>query len=305
MRPAGRRTNRIGPFSVGSRRVVIRTNSAEFATAAAAVFADLRSPPAAADETPVEFRVDHHRLPALRWAVHRDGVPCELHLREDAVLLHLQWELNRMLIEEHPTALHAATVQLAGRGLLIAGRSHAGKTTLAACLARRPGFTYVADEVSVVGGDGQIIPYPRPLGVRPDGPLAPHLPAPDELTRRFLPSERLVPAGALGCSIGGATPVALIVVPARAVDSPLRFEPLSQAEALFHLASLAPGVARRGSEVFTTLGHLVRGASAVRLHYSEAGDTLDVLTSTVLELVASVPTDSGSAAELDGADDAG
>lgn len=61
--------------------------------------------------------------------------------------------------------VHAAAVAWRGRVIVIPGRSHSGKTTLAAALVRA-GATYLSDEYAVLGEDGLVHPFPRRLRLR-------------------------------------------------------------------------------------------------------------------------------------------
>lgn len=77
----------------------------------------------------------------------------------------------RAHVAEHApglTFIHAAAVAVAGVGIVLPGRSFAGKTTLAAALLAA-GATYYSDEYAVLDGDGLVHPYPRPLSLRPRG----------------------------------------------------------------------------------------------------------------------------------------
>jgi hypothetical protein len=61
--------------------------------------------------------------------------------------------------------LHAGAVSYAGAGVVLPGASFSGKTTLVAALVRA-GATYYSDEHAVLGADGRLLPYPKPLGLR-------------------------------------------------------------------------------------------------------------------------------------------
>jgi hypothetical protein len=64
--------------------------------------------------------------------------------------------------------VHAGVVGWKGLGVLIPGRSFAGKSTLVAELVRA-GATYYSDEYAVLNSHGRVHPFARPLGIRKNG----------------------------------------------------------------------------------------------------------------------------------------
>jgi hypothetical protein len=69
--------------------------------------------------------------------------------------------------------VHAGCVGWRGRGIVLPGRSHAGKTTLTRALVEA-GATYYSDDYAVVDPTGSVWPFPRRLYVRPMTPEPPH-----------------------------------------------------------------------------------------------------------------------------------
>lgn len=65
-------------------------------------------------------------------------------------------------------AVHAATLVIDGSAMLLPGRSHAGKTTLALALAEA-GATLASDEYALVDREGRVTGWPRPARVRLEG----------------------------------------------------------------------------------------------------------------------------------------
>lgn len=63
------------------------------------------------------------------------------------------------------TFVHAGAVVCDGRGLVLPGVSHAGKSTLVKALVDA-GAVYYSDDFAVIDGDGQLHPYPRRLSLR-------------------------------------------------------------------------------------------------------------------------------------------
>lgn len=257
---------------------MIHTNSQEFATVARTVFADLLVPTSGFHVSGagiVVFETVEHRQPELHWSIHRDGEPCELQLRDDAVIVQQQWEFNRLLIERQPTVIHAAAVARHGNAMLLAGRSHSGKTTLAAWLAAHHGYEYATDEASAIDVDGAVMPYPRPLGLRPESPMA----RPTSGTaQRFMPDEVLVPVSDVGGVVARtAWPAQLIVFPHFQPESDVRVASVSQADALERLAHLTPGLVRHGGRVFSRLARLVVAARAIDVTYPYVGAAAEAI----------------------------
>ncbi|MEQ1858222.1 MAG: hypothetical protein ABL963_17350, partial [Longimicrobiales bacterium] len=64
--------------------------------------------------------------------------------------------------------VHAGVVAWSGRGLILPGRSHAGKTTLVSALIAR-GALYYSDDYAVLDHSGRVWPFPQSLAVRSGG----------------------------------------------------------------------------------------------------------------------------------------
>jgi hypothetical protein len=74
----------------------------------------------------------------------------------------------RLHIGAHATDwifVHAGVVARDGRTLLLPGESFSGKSTLVRALVEQ-GAVYYSDEYAVLGQDGRVHPYPRPLRIR-------------------------------------------------------------------------------------------------------------------------------------------
>ena len=93
------------------------------------------------------------------------------------------------------TFVHAGVVGWKGRAILIPGRSLSGKTTLTAELVRA-GASYLSDEYAVLGEDGRVHPFAKPLSLRAS-PTARQVETPvealgGEAARRPLPAGLVV-----------------------------------------------------------------------------------------------------------------
>ncbi len=248
---------RIGPLAVGQSEVIIDTNDAELAALMAEIFADLEGSPAHVRRRQ-HFVALRHVVPWAHWSIWRNGEGRELMLEEPYVPFQLQWELNQLIFEEHPFALHAATVEFGGSAVVIGGVSNSGKSTFAAWLSSH-GASYVADEVSAVTPDNRILSYPRPLGLSTVTPLRPQF-IKDPRHRRFFADDLLVPVSALGGSLwhGPAVPIAMLVVPSVGEPEDPVLSPLAPAETMMRIGQSCPGLhADAAAEFFGRLADLV------------------------------------------------
>lgn len=165
-------------------------------------------------------------------------------------------------VAEHAPGLvfvHAAVVAVDGRALLLPGRSHSGKSTLAAELVRR-GAAYGSDEYAVVQADGLVRGYPRPLALRtPDGP-------------------RRVPVAELGGTVmPEPLPVGAVAELRYEPGVPATRTPMTAADAALRLIDNAVCAASRPAETLAAVTGVVRGARAVAGTRADAADVADEL----------------------------
>jgi hypothetical protein len=273
-----------GPLRVADRDVFISTSDTELDAVMRWSFGDLAAtdsshrPPVARQHV---FHVARHPQPWPRWSIRRDGEICDLTLEEDYVLFQLQWELNRVVLEASTSSIHAAAVDLDGSAIVLCGSSMSGKTTLAGHLARTSG-RYMSDEIVTLTADGLAAPYPRPLGIRPNGPLSGAFRRPNTLSDRFDRYEMLVPASALGARLAATDPipVSLITFPTYDPDGADGAQAIGKSEALERLCAQSPGLASGGRATFLELADLVRRVPS----YVVMVRDLDHAAAVILEL---------------------
>lgn len=151
-----------------------------------------------------------------------------------------------------------------GRVLALVAASGTGKTTIARTLGTR--FGYVTDETVGVTPDGRVLPYPKPLSVKPLTGSAPKAQlAPDSLGLRPMPEAPLVLAGVvlLDRRDGVETPFLEAV------------EPLDAIDLLVPQTSYLSARPRALSALVQTLREL---GGVSRLVYSEATAAVDLIT---------------------------
>lgn len=138
--------------------------------------------------------------------------------------------------------LHAATVVAAGRAVVLAGASGAGKTTLALALFDR-GADYVTEECTLIRADGTVLGLARPITRLPDddGPVPAGIERREirrrlgdgRIVRRYLllpPRERIRTV---------ATPLRAVVVLERDPRAPTTLDRLGGLEAIELLRGLS------------------------------------------------------------------
>ncbi len=155
--------------------------------------------------------------------------------------------------------VHAGVVGYRGRGILLPGRSFAGKSTLVAALVRA-GAEYYSDEYAVLDTAGSVHPYARALSIRQVGG----------------PGVTKHPVDTLGGHVGiDPLPVGLVVVSKFRSGSEWRPRRLSPGQGV--LALLANTVAaRRIPEIaLATLHQVVAVAPVVASERGEASSVVE------------------------------
>ncbi|MGI8631866.1 MAG: hypothetical protein ACR2NA_04870, partial [Solirubrobacterales bacterium] len=105
-----------------------------------------------------------------RYDVFDGPTPSGLGQLLPAALSTVAADLRRTLAEQSPALLfvHAGVVGLAGRAVVLPGRSEAGKSSLVAALVQA-GTEYLSDEYAPLDVHGLAHPYPQDIRLRVDG----------------------------------------------------------------------------------------------------------------------------------------
>jgi HprK-related kinase A len=184
----------------------------------------------------------------------------------------LNWCIGALA--HHLVAVHAATLERDGVGLVMPALPGAGKSTLCAALANR-GWRLLSDEFALVDpATGELLPVPRPVALKDRSIIVLREWAPDawfgpeavnhegQRTVYMRPSAESVRASASRCRAG------LIVVPRFREGAPTRVERWSRARAVAHLAHHSFNYNLHGRVGFERICELAESAPAALLEYS-------------------------------------
>jgi hypothetical protein len=206
------------------------------------------------------------------------------------------WDVNRAAAEAGGDHLlfHAGAIEADGVGILLPGASGSGKSTLVAGLVRR-GHGYLTDElVAVDMENGQLLPYPKPITVKPGsfgvlGDMGPDV-RPLSGHRPWVGQEWQVAVGDdIGRRIGAACAPGVVVLPHYDANAETALTPLSDTDAFFALALHAVNLIHHGSEGTRVLGQLAKGCQCFSLTMSDLDEACRLLTDVVSAPTAGVP----------------
>jgi hypothetical protein len=171
--------------------------------------------------------------------------------------------------------LHAASVDQAGAVVALAGRSRAGKSTLAAA-AVLAGYGYVSDEITAVSPvDLRVRPFHRPIGLRRGGAAAIGVDYPDSDDGRY---DQVYPwdvGDELTRSAGG-TLVGIILVEWGDDHKP-RLDDVAPALGLVELSQHTVIPDEQLAPAFGGLDSIVRRVPIARMQYKATAEGLDLL----------------------------
>jgi hypothetical protein len=228
--------------------------------------------------------------------VRRDDQLVESGLAPGVAVGWLVWDINRLAAElsgEH-LLFHSGGLEASGVGILVPAASGSGKSTLTAGLVRS-GLGYLSDELVALelagpgsgSGPGRLLPYPKPITVKPGsfGVLADMAPAVldgegevgDESDREWQ-----VPVGeGTGRRVGVPCEPGFVVVPRYDPSAQTALVALSETEAFFTLALHAVNLLPHGPVGSEALGALAARCACYSLAFSD----LDAACEKVLGLV--------------------
>jgi hypothetical protein len=257
--------------------VAFRTTNEEIAKALGWHLAAFRRPPRLQHDS-LELALfkreeDEDRdRPLLSY--YRDGRLDYQHESLRVLLLHVLWDLNRLVPERSRDflAFHAAAVTGPNGALVLPAPRGTGKSTLTATLLRE-GFGYLSDELVPLDPiTRRVYAYPRPItldqqAVQAFAGLEDRLD--DGGARGGNQYSRFVRPEDLGAAIAGPAPVQALVFIAPRREGRPRLEPIPKAEAVERLAALSMNLyryAERGiallSRVSEAGGFLLTGGTA-------------------------------------------
>ena len=154
--------------------------------------------------------------------------------------------------------VHAGVVGWQGRAIVIPGRSHAGKSTLTKALVDA-GATYLSDEYAVIGADGLVRPYPRPLSLR-EGP--------------FGPAGRLDLTGRTP-ERDAAMPIGLVAALQFDAEAGWAVEEITRAQGIMAMCDNTVAIQRRPQDTLDYLSRALGGARAIKGSRDEATESAE------------------------------
>jgi hypothetical protein len=169
-------------------------------------------------------------------------------------------------------AFHAAALTKGGAGILCAGPSGAGKTTLAIALAHA-GWALAGDDIAPIDAEtGLVRPFPKPLSIR-----RPELwPGPSPWAGRWPPPRggpMLVPADHFARQREPFRPGNLLFIEYAPDEAPEDAPIPPGRAAATSIEYVRPG----GPAAVTTLARLCRAAPAARLRYRNSDEAVEMI----------------------------
>lgn len=229
----------------------------------------------------------HPVVRGRRFTLYFDGRRCDATTAPELVLPLLAWHVNRRVVASSGDRLlvHAAAARRGDDLVVLAGDSGAGKSTLVAALSAR-GFEYLSDEIVAIDpGSLRVDAYPKPIALEPGSwsSLESLRPAttPDSLpffARTWMVTPRTSrPDAARESGRAAGSRGTLIVLPAYRPGGADTLAPISRAETVVRLASLAFNLSRWGPAGIDTLVDLVGNADCYRLKFGDVDVACSVI----------------------------
>ncbi|MCC6580503.1 MAG: hypothetical protein IT440_08675 [Phycisphaeraceae bacterium] len=224
-----------------------------------------------------------------RYDITGDHGPAFRNLQPREVLPYLEWAINWQVIDGKPDylQLHAATLSVAGKGVVLAASSGSGKSTLAAGLIAR-GWQYLSDEFALIRSEtGCVEPFPKALCIKAGSfSLVESLGLPLWRRKHYVKAFKglvgYVNPHHVGPNVVGiASPVNFVIFPRYTATPTPRLTPMSRAEATLELASQSFNRHQHRVQGIDVLAKLVREAQCLRMETGDLRASCDMLESRI------------------------
>lgn len=278
-------------FQIGDIHVSVQSDTDEFLEDFGSLYSGCRAGRLSSDRT-VRMKVTSRRRTALgrkRYVISGDGEELFTDLRKVEVLPYLEWGINWRLLTTRTDhlLLHAATLAHKGRGVILAGGSGFGKSTLAAGLVSR-GWTYLCDEFALIDpGTLKLHPFPKAICIKAGSfDIVKGLGLPLWRRRHYVKAFK----GAVGYirpqdfareKADAPCPIRYVIFPKYAKGNEPRLYPMAPGRAGFALAGHALNRAAFGEKAVSILSDVVRRAECYGLESGPIDSTCDLLESVV------------------------
>lgn len=238
-----------------------------------ACFADLRS------QRSANLRFDMQRTATKTATRVRVAGEPELVYPDSLLLEELVSLVNRRALDSEPGRLHlhAAGLSRRGHGVVLAGTSGTGKSTLTAALVRN-GFTYMSDEsVAIEPSAEQIHGFPKPITLRRGGAALVGDDAESVVSFGVERPDRFqLPASAIGGEVARSVAPSILLFLSRTTPTPedATLDEISSAEAVVELLGHTQDFDRFGPQALATLAELSTRSSCHRLRIGSLESTV-------------------------------
>ena len=273
-------------FSIGVVDISLRSACRSFLEEYLSLYAPYAQGSVGANAIEVEIKAGH-RYPWRRgpFTLHSDGVQDVQVKHHYEVLPHLEWYINAQIIRNRRDylQLHASSVEIGGRAMILVGDPGSGKSTLTAGLLSN-GWSYLCDEFALIDPETRLIhPYPRALCIKePSFPVIDSLGLP--LCRKT-PYQKatkgrvafLNPLDVRPDVVGKPSPVRWVIFPRYVADAPPALQRMTRSEGAHELARQCFNARVFEARAVHILNDVVRGAECYRLRSAEISATCQLL----------------------------
>lgn len=276
-------------FQVGGIRFSVTTSVRRLLADYEQLYGGYRTNRAAADAIRIRVRPSY-RFPGIvrHYAIHVNDQFRFAPTRYDEVLPYVEWSLNWEIPKVRPEflQLHAASLELDGKGLVLAGDSGVGKSTLTAALVAR-GWGYLCDEFALIDARTlDIHPYPRAICIKRSGyDLVEGLGIPPDGHRYRKGCKGLVrfidPLAIRPGAVGRTCPARLVVFPKYSGTGPATLIPIKRAQAALELHRVCFNLFECERLAVDVLADLASHVSCYRLISGDLESTCDTLDTVI------------------------